>query len=125
MAGLLTMIRDGKAVDAGASDAMYRTLTRSYWNGQALSQLPPWVQAASKQGMVNRSRSEVVLVNAPSGDYVFAISTRNQQDSSWTNENEGYVLIRKISAMLWQEFEPKHPYTPPPPAARYLPPEEP
>lgn len=125
MAGLLTMIRDGKAIDASASEAMYRTLTRSYWNGEALSQLPPWVQAASKQGMVNRSRSEVVLVNAPSGDYVFAISTRNQQDSSWTNDNEGYVLIRKISAMLWKEFEPKHPYTPPPTAKRYLPPEEP
>ncbi|MBL0172987.1 MAG: serine hydrolase [Gemmatimonadaceae bacterium] len=125
LAGMLTMIREGRAVDVAASEAMYRTLTRSYWNGEALSQVPPWVQVASKQGMVNKSRSEVVLVNAPSGDYVFAIATRNQQDSSWTNDNEGYVVIRKLSAMLWKEFEPRHPYTPPPTAKRFLPPEEP
>ena len=125
MAGLLAMIREGRAVDVAASEAMYRTLTRSYWNGEALSQLPPWVQAASKQGMVNKSRSEVVLVNAPSGDYVFAFATRNQQDSSWTNDNEGYGLIRKLSAMLWKEFEPRHPYRPPLAAKRFLPPEEP
>jgi hypothetical protein len=31
----------------------------------------------------DRSRSEVVLVNAPSGDYVFCLITRNQQDESW------------------------------------------
>jgi beta-lactamase class A len=125
MAGLLTLIREGRAVDAAASEAMYRHLTRSYWNGEALSQLPPWVQAASKQGMVDKARSEVVLVNAPSGDYVFAISTKNQQDSSWTNANEGYVLIRRLSALLWKRFEPAHPYAAPPAAKRYLPPEEP
>lgn len=125
MAGLVTMIRDGRAVDPSTSEAMYRHLTRSYWNGEALSQLPPWVQAASKQGMVDKARSEVVLVNGPSGDYVFAISTKNQQDSTWTNENEGYTLIRALSALLWKEFEPKHPYTPPPRSKKFLPPEEP
>ncbi len=125
MAGLLALIREGRAVSHGASDAMYRQLTRSYWNGEALSQLPPWVQAASKQGMVDKSRSEVVLVNGPSGDYVFAIVTKNQQDTGWTNDNEGYVLIRALSALLWKTFEPTHPYSPPPSAKRYLPPEEP
>lgn len=125
MAGLLTLIREGRAVNTSASEAMYRQLTRSYWNGQALAQIPPWVQAASKQGMVNKARSEVVLVNAPSGDYVFAISTKNQADERWTNDNEGYVLIQKLSALLWKEFEPKHPYTAPAEAKRYLPPEEP
>ncbi len=124
MANLVTRIREGRAVSASASETMYRHLTRSYWNGQALSQLPPWVQAASKQGMVDRARSEVVLVNAPSGDYVFSICTRNQADTSWTNENEGYMLIRRLSALLWKTFEPRHPYTPPA-GKRYGPPEEP
>lgn len=74
MAALLIMIREGRAVSQAASEEMYRHLTRIYWSGQALSQLPPWVQAASKQGMVDKARSEVVLVNAPFGDYVFAIT---------------------------------------------------
>lgn len=125
MASLLVLIRESNAVTRAASEEMYRHLTRIYWNGEALSQLPPWVQAASKQGMVDHSRSEVVLVNAPSGDYVFAINTKNQQDSSYVESNEGYTLIRDLSALLWREFEPKHPFTPAPDARRFKPPEEP
>lgn len=124
MTRLLVMMRRGELVSAGASQEMYRFLTRSYWNGEALSALPPWTQAASKQGAVDRSRSEVVLVNAPSGDYVFAIITKNATDQRYAHDNEGYVLIRALSALLWREFEPRHPYTPLPDARRFKPPEE-
>jgi beta-lactamase class A len=121
MAELLVRIRDGKAVNAAASNAMYRTLTRIFWNGEALSRIPPWVQAASKQGSVDRSRSEVVLVNAPSGDYVFCIITKNQLDERYTNDNEGWVLHRAVSALLWKHFEPSRPFVPAESAALYVP----
>ena len=124
MARLLTMIRDGHAVSQAASEEMYRYLTRIYWNGEALSQLPPWVQAASKQGAVDRSRSEVALVNAPSGDYVFAVITRNQRDTTYAAGNQGYVLLRKVSALLWREFEPGRPWSPDPAAAALKPADE-
>lgn len=114
MARLLTMIREGGVVSPAASEEMYRTLTRSYWTGQALSQLPPTVQAASKQGAVDRSRSEVVLVNAPSGDYVFCAITKNQADTSYAADNEGYSLLRSLSALLWRWFEPRHAWRPAP-----------
>jgi beta-lactamase class A len=112
MARLVTLIRQGRVVSPAASEEMYRTMTRSYWTGEALSQIPPTVQAASKQGEVDRSRSEVVLVNAPSGDYVFCVITRNQEDESRGAENEGYVLLRRVSALLWRHFEPTHPWAP-------------
>jgi beta-lactamase class A len=121
MAELLVMIRQGWAVSPAASEEMYRHLTRSYWTGEALSVLPPWVQVASKVGAVNQSRSEVALVNAPSGDYVFCVITRNQQDESWEPPNEGWVLIRKISALLWSHFEPGHPWQPAEGAERFKP----
>jgi beta-lactamase class A len=121
MARLLVMIREEQAVSPAASQEMYRHLTRSYWTGEALSALPPWVQVASKVGAVDRSRSEVALVNAPSGDYVFAVITRNQADTTWDPPNEGWVLIRKVSALLWRHFEPRHPWTPAEGAARYKP----
>ena len=121
MASLLTLIREGRAVSPVASEEMYRHLTRSYWTGEALSRLPPWVQAASKVGAVDASRSEVVLVNAPSGDYVFCIITKNQQDTSWESPNEGWVLIRNLSALLWRHFEPKHPWRPAEGATRFKP----
>jgi beta-lactamase class A len=121
MAELLVRIRNEKAVSPAADQQMYRTLTRSYWNGEALSQIPPWVQAASKQGAVDRSRSEVVLVNAPAGDYVFCVITKNQQDESYDASNEGYVLLRAVSAALWAYFEPQTPWSPAPGAARFAP----
>jgi beta-lactamase class A len=121
MARLLTLIRQGRVVSRAASEEMYRTLTRSFWTGEGLSQLPPTVQVASKQGAVDQSRSEVLLVNAPSGDYVFCVITKNQRDTSWEPGNEGYVLLRHVSALLWRYFEPKHPWAPAPGAERFKP----
>jgi beta-lactamase class A len=112
MAELLVRIREGRAVSPAASERLYRNLTHIYYDGEALSQFPPTVQSASKQGAVNRSRSEVVLVNAPSGDYVFCVITKNQQDESWVPANEGYVLLRNVSRLLWQHFEPKSAWQP-------------
>ena len=121
MARLVTLIRQGKVVSPAASEEMYRTMTRSFWTGEALSQLPPTVQAASKQGAVDQSRSEVVLVNAPSGDYVFSVITKSQADTTWQPDNEGYALLRRISALLWRRFEPRHPWAPAPGAAALKP----
>lgn len=121
MSELVARMRTGTLVSPAASEAMYRHLTRIYWNGQALSALPPWVQAASKQGMVRRSRAEVVLVNARSGDYVFAVMTRNQDDTSYDRANQGYALIRKVSQLLWETFEPGDDWQPAAGAERYYP----
>lgn len=107
MAMLVKKIRDGQAVSPAASERMYRNMVRIYWDAEALSEIPPYIQVASKQGAVNRSRSEVVLVNAPHGDYILCIATKNQKDESWTSDNEGYRLIRNLSKLLWNYYEPK------------------
>jgi beta-lactamase class A len=48
----------------------------------------------------------VVLVNAPHGDYVFCVITKNQKDESTTFDNAGSVLLREVSRILWNHFEP-------------------
>jgi len=106
MAELLVMIREGRAVSPEASERMYRILTHIFWDDYALSQIPPYVQVASKQGMVDDSRSEAVLVNAPHGDYVFYIATKNNKDQRWVADNEAWLLARKVSALLWNYYEP-------------------
>jgi beta-lactamase class A len=106
MAELLVRLREGKVINARVSERIYRNLGRIYWDGEALSQIPPYVHTASKSGAVDRSKSEVVLVNAPHGDYVFCVITKNQQDQSWQRNNEGYRLIRSVSRLLWDYFEP-------------------
>ncbi len=105
MAELLVKIREGKVISERASERIYRNLIRIYFDSHALSQIPPYVQVASKQGSVDQSKSEVVLVNAPHGDYVFCVITKDQKDDRWEMDNEGYILIRNISHLLWEEFE--------------------
>lgn len=112
MATLLLQIRSGQVVSERASERIYRNLTRIYFDSESLSQIPPYIQVASKSGAVNRSRSEVVLVNAPHGDYVFCVITKNQKDESWTSNNEGYVLLREVSKLLWNHFEPDSKWKP-------------
>lgn len=108
MATLLTLIRDGKMINSAASERIYRNLIRIYWDTEALSQIPPTVQVASKSGAVDAARSEVLLVNAPHGDYVFCITTKNQKDTSWNYSNEGWALIRNLSKTLWNYYEPNY-----------------
>lgn len=112
MAELLVKIRRGEVISKDASDRMYRNLCRQFWDSEGLSQLPENIKVASKNGAVNRSRSETVLVHAPSGEYVYSIITKNQKDKSWTRNNEGFELLRKVGALLWQHYEPKSTWKP-------------
>lgn len=114
MATLIEKIRKREILSQASCDEMYRILGTIYYDDRALSQIPPTVKTASKQGMIDASRSEVVLVNAPHGDYVMAVFTKNQHDTSWGIKNEGRMLIKRISKLLWNYYEPKHPWKPAP-----------
>ncbi|UTA70010.1 serine hydrolase [Emticicia sp. 21SJ11W-3] len=112
MAKLLTLLRRGEIISPAYSDRMYRNLGRQFWDSHGLSQIPENVKVATKNGAVNRSRSETVLVHAPGGEYVYSIITKNQKDESWTRTNEGFELLRKVSALLWHYYEPKSKWKP-------------
>ena len=58
------------------------------------------------------SRSELVMVNAPHGDYVFYVATKNNKDQRWKPDNEAWVFARKVSALLWHYYEPKSRWKP-------------
>ena len=120
MCRLFTMIRNGEAVSPAASERMYRNLARIYWDDRSRSQIPPYIQAASKDGSLDEYRSETVLVNAPSGDYVFSVITNNNKDQRWTPDNEACQLIRKVSALLWHYYEPKSEWKPAAGVAKYM-----
>ncbi|MEN0052481.1 MAG: serine hydrolase [Mucilaginibacter sp.] len=120
MCRLFTMIRQGKAVSEAASERMYRNMIRIYWDDKALSEIPPYVQAISKQGAVNESKSETVLVNAPHGDYVFSVITNHNADQRWVPDNEASLLIKKVSALLWHYFEPQSTWKPAQGMDRYM-----
>lgn len=103
MAGLMEKIYDGTVISDSMSKRMIRLLGRNFWDEQAISQIPPTVFVASKNGCVDASRSEVLLVMAKE-PYVFSIFTKNNKDISWGDSNEAWVLAKKLSALLWQYY---------------------
>jgi beta-lactamase class A len=105
MATLMEKIVNGEIISKERSAQMLRLLGRNYWDEEAVSQIPSDVFVASKNGAVDRSRSEVIFVNGKSARYIFCICTKNNKDQSWEAGNEAWVMTRKLSKMLWEKFE--------------------
>jgi beta-lactamase class A len=104
MASLFEALANRNLMDATSSEKMLRLLGRNYWDEEALSQIPPDVFVASKNGAVNASRSEVVYVSGKNARYVFCICTKNNKDTSWELNNEAWELARKVSKLLWETY---------------------
>lgn len=119
IATLLEKIYSGNVVSKAAGDRMLRSLNKNYWDAESLSQLPPYVTMFSKNGAVDASRSEVVLVKGNKSNYVFCICTKNNKDQSWEPTNEAWQLTRKLSAMLWNYFEKRDDWKPAADADKY------
>ncbi len=110
MAEVFARLHAGRAgkeawLDPAANERALRLLSRSHDDTEALAMLPPGVQAASKQGAVDRSRSEAMLVFAPHGAYVFCLITKNEKDKRYTPDNAGWELLRRASKVVWEHFE--------------------
>jgi beta-lactamase class A len=108
MAKLIEMIYRNEIFTPATCERMLRCLGRNFWDeDEAISQVPPYVEVFSKNGCVDASRSEVLLVNAPHHPYIFCIFTKNNKDTRWVHDNEAWTLARKISKLLWNYFEPR------------------
>jgi len=106
MGGIFEKIYRNEVFSPIACERMMRCLGRNYWDeNEAISVIPPTIEVFSKNGCVNASRSEVLLVNAPNNPYIFCIFTKNNKDTQWTHENEAWTMARKISLLLWNYFE--------------------
>ena len=105
MGRLFEKIYRSEIFSPAACERMMRCLGRNYWDEyEAISQIPPTIEVFSKNGCVNASRSEAMIVNAPRNPYVFCIFTKNNQDQRWTKDNEAWTMARKLSAILWEYF---------------------
>ncbi len=105
MGTLFEKIYRHEVFSATACERMMRCLGRNYWDeDEAISQIPPTIEVFSKNGCVNASRSEVMIVNAYKNPYVFCIFTKNNKDTRWTHDNEAWVVARKISKLIWLNF---------------------
>ncbi|MEO7960111.1 MAG: serine hydrolase [Ginsengibacter sp.] len=111
MGQLMKLIIDNQIISPQISERMLRLMGRQYWDEEALSQIPPDVFVADKTGAVNKSRNEIMFVNGEH-PYIFSIFTKNNTDETWEANNEAWVLIRKVSALLWNYFNPRSNWKP-------------
>lgn len=108
MGDLFERIYKKEIYSAEASERMMRILGRNFWDeDESISQIPPTIEVFSKNGCVNASRSEAMIVNEPKNPYIFCIFTKNNKDTSWTHDNEAWVMARRVSKMLWEYFRTK------------------
>ncbi len=113
MGAIFEKIYRGEIFSPAACERMMRCLGRNYWDeNEAISQIPPYIEVFSKNGCVNASRSEAMIVNAPHQPYIFCIFTKNNKDQRWVHDNEAWAMARKIAALLWDHFEPGDDWTP-------------
>jgi beta-lactamase class A len=105
IATMFEALANRNLLDTASSEKMLRLLGRNYWDEEALSQIPPDVFVASKNGAVNASRSEAMYVSGKNARYVFCICTKNNKDTSWESNNEGWELARKVSKLLWETYK--------------------
>lgn len=108
MGELFERIYRNQLFSPATNDRMLRCMGRNFWDeDEAISRFPPYIEVFSKNGCVNASRSEVMIVNAPHHPFVFCIFTKNNKDQRWTHENEAWTLARNLADLLWEHFEPK------------------
>jgi beta-lactamase class A len=119
MATIFEKMYRGEVISPAASDKMLRLLNRNYFDIVSVSQIPPYATVFTKYGAVNQTRNEVVLVKGDKAAYVFCILTKNNKDESWDNNNEAWVLTRKLSALLWNYYEPKDKWQPAADASKF------
>jgi beta-lactamase class A len=105
MATLMEKIVDGKVISDSMSKRVLRLLGRNFWDDNAISQIPSDVFVASKNGAVNASRSEILFVNGRGERYIFSVFTKNNKDQSWGDNNEAWVLTRKLSKLVWEYYD--------------------
>ncbi len=104
MADIFENIYNGQIISSATSEQMMRLLSKNFWDAEGLSQIPPTVAVFSKNGAVDASRNEVMLVNAKRNPYILSIYTKNNKDKSWNTGNEAWTLIREISKMVWERY---------------------
>ncbi|MDH5589562.1 MAG: class A beta-lactamase-related serine hydrolase [Gemmatimonadota bacterium] len=107
IAALLTMLYRGELVDAEASEKMLGIMTRQFYREGIPRELPPEVAVAHKTGSLDRARNDCGVVYGPSRDFVICVMTKENEDQTWTYDNEAERLIAAISREVYEALNPE------------------
>ncbi len=97
MVELLTAIEKRELVSSEACDEMLGHLLTCDDAGRFPRFLPPQTLVAHKTGAVNKTRTAAGIIYAPNAKIVLCVLTDDNQDTSWTNDNESHLLCANLA----------------------------
>lgn len=104
MVGLLELLETGKVINEEASKSMVDVLRRQqYKDGIGRNSLDT-VPVASKSGALDRLRSDVGIVYTRRGRIAMAITVDDMPVVQYIADNEGNLLIWKLSQIIQEEL---------------------
>lgn len=99
MARLFAMLYRGEVVSPEASAQMVEMLKKQFYR-HGIPRYLAGVEVANKTGSVSKSRSDCGIVYGGSRDYVLCVFTKENEDQSWTSDNEAEVLIADLARIV-------------------------
>ena len=104
MVKLFTALHHGELVSKSACEQMLDTLYNCADLSMCARDLPPRTKFAHKTGAVSASRTNAGIIDSPSGPIVICVLTANNEDRSWSYNNEAQVLCGKIARIAYDHF---------------------
>lgn len=102
IAKLLAWVHREEAVAPGVSRGMLRMLDAQHYRHGLPRELPGGTRVAHKTGSVSRARHDCGIVFGPEREYVLCVMTRENEDASWTADNEAEGLIADLSRIVFE-----------------------
>lgn len=106
MIKLLEKLHRRELVSKQASEAMLAHMFACDDKLKSPRLLPEGTRVAHKTGSVNESRTDAGIIESPQGPIAFCILTTDNEDESWTDENEGDMLCSQIALSAYKYFNP-------------------
>lgn len=106
IAEMLALIYEGEVVSEAASRSMMEILGFQLYEEGLPRYIPDASRVAHKTGSTPTSRNDCGVVLAPQRDFVLCVMTKDNVDQSWGLENEAYVLMGELGAIVYDELNP-------------------
>lgn len=104
MVKLFTALQAGELVSEDACQQMLKHLYACADRSMCARNLPPGTKFAHKTGAVSAVRTNAGIIDSPSGPIVLCVLTANNEDRSWSNDNEAQILCGKIARIAYDHF---------------------
>ena len=102
---LLKAVLNEEAAKAESCAAMIEHLMCCEDDTMLARKLPPSFKFAHKSGAISHSRCDAGIMMFKDGPVLICVLTTNNEDKSWTDDNEAQLLCAEIGRLVYDHFQ--------------------